>query len=181
MPERDEKILYPGRYLSLHLRDDWEFATRRPRASGAVVVLATTEKNELLLVDQYRRPMAARCIELCAGLVGDEPGKEDESLAETARRELLEETGHRAAEMRFLFTSPSVPGMCDEIFHVFHATGLEKVEAGGGVAGENIKVHTVPLDELWAFLKKAEAEGAYLDHKIFSALWAAGFQGRQFP
>ncbi|MDA8975312.1 DNA mismatch repair protein MutT, partial [Akkermansiaceae bacterium] len=78
---------FEGRYLSLREIDDWEFATR-PNATSVVGVLAFTENNEIILVEQFRRPVQSRVMELCAGLVGDEPEFAEESLADTARREL---------------------------------------------------------------------------------------------
>lgn len=52
-----------------------------------------------------------------------------ESPEQTARRELLEETACTAQELRFLFTYNPAPGLGDETFHAFLATGLEKQQA----------------------------------------------------
>ena len=61
---------YRGRYLSLLERDGWEFASRC-NASGVVVLIAITDAGELLLIEQYRKPVQAPVVELPAGLVGD--------------------------------------------------------------------------------------------------------------
>lgn len=165
-----EKILYSGAYLSLHSRDDWEFATRRPKASGVVAVLAITDHDEIVLVEQYRRPVQAHVIEICAGLVGDEDEFKNESLEETARRELLEETGYEAGKITPLFSSPTSPGMTDEITHFFLATQLTKINEGGGLDGEDIEVHLVPKKDIFNFLSSQEKENRLIDFKIHAAL-----------
>ncbi|NIP94886.1 MAG: NUDIX hydrolase, partial [Akkermansiaceae bacterium] len=64
-----------------------------------------------------------------------------EPLEETARRELLEETGYRAGRLELLLSSPTSPGMTPEITHLYLATHLRREGDGGGVGGENILVH----------------------------------------
>ena len=66
----DDITRYKGRYLSLIEREHWEFVTR-PNAHAVAVLVATTPEREIVLVEQYRRPLDARVIELPAGLVGD--------------------------------------------------------------------------------------------------------------
>ena len=116
-----------GRYLGLYERDGWEF-TERPNAEGVVGILALTPGNELVLVEQFRRPVQAPVIEIPAGLVGDEEGHLGESLAGTARRELLEETGYEAQSMELLLSTPTSAGMTPEITHLFLARGLQKAD-----------------------------------------------------
>jgi ADP-ribose pyrophosphatase len=67
------------------------------RLPDYVGVLAITEDQRILAVRQYRPAVERLTIELPAGLI--DPG---ESPAETARRELLEETGYRAEEIQVL-------------------------------------------------------------------------------
>ena len=59
-----------------------------------------------------------------------------DQLVETARRELLEETGYQAESMDLLLSGPTSAGMTSEITHLFLATGLQQVSQGGGVGGE---------------------------------------------
>jgi 8-oxo-dGTP pyrophosphatase MutT (NUDIX family) len=92
MPQ-DRRILAEGKFLRLVVENGWEWVERR-NTQGAVVIAAITEHNEIVLIEQYRIPLAARVIELPAGLAGDEPGSRHEALIEAARRELLEETGY---------------------------------------------------------------------------------------
>ena len=166
------KTIAEGRYLGLYERDDWEFA-ERTNAEGVVGILALTSQDEVILVEQFRHPMNASVIEIPAGLIGDEEDHRGESLAETAHRELLEETGYQAESMELLLSGPTSAGMTSEITHLFLATSLQQVSRGGGVGDENIRVHRVPLGDLRTWLSEQEAKGLFLDFKIHAALWLA--------
>src|SRR5215217_1288754 len=85
-----------GKRVRLVRRGDWEFVTRK-KSSGIVAIVAVTDDYKLVLVEQYRPPVAKSVIELPAGLAGDEAGHEQEDLLTAARRELLEETGYEAS------------------------------------------------------------------------------------
>ena len=126
-----------------------------------------------MLIEQFRIPIGKSVIEIPAGLVGDEPEFAGESLAQTAGRELTEETGYEAAEIVEILASPTSAGMTQEITHLFLATGLTKISAGGGVAGERITTHVVPLKTLRSFLTERQAGGDAIDFKIHAALAAA--------
>ena len=58
-------IHYRGRYLDLVERDGWEYSTRS-NASAVVVIVAVTRDRRLLLVEQFRKPVGARVIDLPA-------------------------------------------------------------------------------------------------------------------
>ena len=93
--EPAKTILAEGKFLRLVRDGRWEYADRT-RAQGAVVLVAVTDDNRLVLTEQYRIPLGQRVLELPAGLVGDIQGEEDEPLVTAADRELLEETGYQA-------------------------------------------------------------------------------------
>jgi ADP-ribose pyrophosphatase len=170
------EILFESQWLNLYRIGHWEFV-RRPQSADAVGVLAITTAGEIILVEQFRIPMQKRVIELPAGIVGDEPEFAGESLAATAGRELLEETGYRANRVTKLISSPTSAGMTSETIHLFHAEELVRENAGGGVAGEEITVHHVPLADLRSWLAGRESEGISIDFKIHAALWLAGMTG----
>lgn len=170
------ETLFETRWLGLYRIGHWDFV-RRPHSDSCVGILAITPDDEIILVEQFRIPLQRHVIEVPAGLVGDEPGFAGESLAETARRELLEETGYRAGTIVPLIVSPTSAGMSSEYIHLFHAKDLVRENGGGGVAGENITVHHVPLSGLRQWLAGQEAGGKVIDFKIHSALWLAGIAG----
>jgi ADP-ribose pyrophosphatase len=99
-------ILADGKYLRFVRRSGWEYVERRG-ITGIVGIVAVTDEGKLLLVEQYRTPVNKRVIEIPAGLVGDEAGKEAESLLSAARRELQEETGYYAGNLLPLASGPS--------------------------------------------------------------------------
>ena len=105
----DHKTIAEGAYLGLYIRDTWEFC-ERPNSTGVVGILPITDDGHIILVEQFRTPVGSNVIEIPAGLVGDEAEHADESLEDTARRELLEETGYRGDTITHLLSSPTSAG-----------------------------------------------------------------------
>ena len=169
MSHPDDKVLCETKYLRLVDRGGWSFV-QRANATGVVSVVALTDADEMVFVEQFRHPVSSRTIELPAGLAGDEAGFAHEDLAQTAARELKEETGYEAAHIRPLMECPTSPGMTDEVAAFFLATGLSKTGAGGGVEGEDIVVHLVPLNRAHAFLMNCSREGKSVAAKALAGL-----------
>lgn len=119
----------------------------------AVCVAAFTAPGELLLVRQYRHPAGDWLLEVPAGRVdeGEEP------LA-AARRELEEETGHRAEEWEEIRSFFCAPGFCSEEMHVFVASGVRPVEGGGRPSDpdEEIELVRLPLERVLAEARDAK-------------------------
>lgn len=166
--EEIEEIVWQGKFVTAKRKGRWEYVSRS-RGIKAAVILAV-EDGDVLLVEQYRVPLGRNCIELPAGLIGDETEDEDPLVA--AGRELEEETGYRAATLEPLGEFYSSPGMVSESFTLVRASGLTKVGEGGGTDGENITVHRVALGELPAFLDARRAEGAGIDVRLLMLLGA---------
>lgn len=164
-----EEVMWAGRFITAKRRGKWEYVGRA-RGIRAAVILAIDD-GHVLLVDQYRVPLGRRCIELPAGLVGDHDADEDAGIA--ASRELEEETGYRAARLESVGEFFSSPGMVSESFTLFRAHDLEKTGEGGGVEGEDIHVHRVPLAGLPAQIAAWRAEGYAMDVKLLLLLGAA--------
>lgn len=168
----DTEILFETEWIRVCRNGIWHFV-RRPHSIFSVGILALTPENEVVLVEQMRVPVGGRVIEIPAGLVGDEPGHRGEPLEQTARRELLEETGYRAGKMEFLIRSPSTPGLAREFMNIFLATELTRETEGGGNDAEDIVVHHVPLAEIRQWLDAKQEEGIYVDARLHAALWLA--------
>ncbi len=159
--------LYNGKFLNLVREGRWEYC-ERVNQTRAVMVFAATPEGKVLLVEEYRPPIGCRCLCFPAGLSGDEGAESD---LEAAKRELLEETGYEAEEMRYLFSGPSSPGLSSETLSFYLATGLRRVGQGGGVENEHITVREAPLADIDAWLAERVAEGIALDPRIFSGLY----------
>lgn len=168
----DDKIHFSGRFLGMRERNGWEYAVRT-NASGVVAMIAVTDDQEIVLVEQFRTPVDSRVLEIPAGLVGDH-GDRNEPFSAAAERELLEETGYRARVMEELMTCPSSSGMTDEMLTIFYASGLEKVGPGGGDSSEDIIVHAVKISEAVEWLAMRAREGFLVDPKIYAGLFWAG-------
>ena len=167
MATDQKKIIFEGKKVFVATRDGWEFVERKS-AKEAVAIIAVTEDGKLILTEQYRRPVNARVIDLPAGLVGDEGSKDP---AETAKRELEEETGWKCRQVSFLAKGPTSPGITSEIVSFYRATGLSRAGKGGGVGGEDIAVHEVPLRDIDSWLLKKADAGVHIDVKVRAALY----------
>jgi ADP-ribose pyrophosphatase len=168
--EPSDGVLGQGRFLTLRRRNGWEFV-ERPEIAEVAVLIAVTPRGEAVFVEQYREPVQSRTIEWPAGLVGDEQGRGGEDLLEAANRELEEETGFRAGELRVVEKGPSSAGLTSEIITFIRAASLEKVGEGGGVAGENIKVHLAALADIDEWLAARVREGYLIDPKVYAGLF----------
>jgi ADP-ribose pyrophosphatase len=101
-----------------------------------------------VLVKQYRHPTGGDLWEVPAGMI-----ERGEPPLETARRELLEETGYRAHSLRFLWSIYTTPGFCEERIHFFVTQGLEPGEAQPE-ADEEFELRIWPLDEAWELVTR---------------------------
>src|SRR3546814_16221141 len=86
------KTVWSGRFLEARVDESWEYVVRTGSITEAVIL--AVDDGHVLLVEQYRVQLGRNCIELAAGLVGDEA--ENESVEDTAARELAEDPGNRA-------------------------------------------------------------------------------------
>lgn len=164
------EALYHGKFLRLVRDRHWEYVSR-VNSSGAGFIVAVTAARELVLVEQYRLPLQARTIELPAGMIGDEAGLEDESIEASTLRELEEETGFRGTQAEILASGPVAAGLTSEMLHLVRIRELQRVGPGGGVAGEDITVHLVPLGDVDGWLRAKAAEGLLIEPRIYAGLY----------
>jgi ADP-ribose pyrophosphatase len=162
-----KSVVWEGRYIKVTQAGTWEYVSRTRDVTAAVIL--AIDEGHVILVEQYRVPVGARCIELPAGLVGDEQA--GEAIEAAAARELEEETGYRAERMVGLGRFHASPGMSSEAFTLLRAEGLTKIGEGGGVgAHEEIEVHRVALNAVPAFVEAKRAEGCAVDVKLLLLL-----------
>jgi ADP-ribose pyrophosphatase len=161
-----EETVWKGRFLEMKKRGRWEYVGRVGGIQAAVII--AIDQGHILLVEQYRVPLGRACLELPAGLVGDE--SEDETTEMSAARELEEETGYRPAKCTALGTFYASPGMVSECFTLVRAEGLTRVSEGGGTADENIVVHRVPMATIADFIADRRAAGVAIDVKLLTLL-----------
>ncbi|WKZ56203.1 MAG: nicotinate (nicotinamide) nucleotide adenylyltransferase [Bdellovibrionota bacterium] len=174
LPNRD-RLIGRGRFLELRDRRGWEFV-HRSTGSNVVAIVAITDQQKVVLVEQFRPALGGPVIELPAGLIGDD-GDSTESAQSAAERELLEETGFTAQSWDPICHGPPVAGLADEVVTMFLARGLRQCAVGGGVGHERITVHEVPLAELVAWLAAKARSGCAIDPKIYAgAFFAASVQ-----
>jgi ADP-ribose pyrophosphatase len=140
-----------------------------PAAAAVVPVLAEGGADGdplVVLVEQERPAVGRRTLEIPAGLVDAHPGGADapEQPEQTARRELEEETGYQAPAgslrlLTHLFTSP---GICDEVIHIYLASGIPAQRVRGGPAdpSEIAGVRMLPLGEAVAAIARGEIQDA---------------------
>ncbi len=163
---QEEQIVWQGRFITTKTKGTWEYVSRA-RGIKAAVILAVDD-GHVLLVEQFRVPLGVSCLELPAGLIGDET--DNEVMEEAAARELEEETGYRPGRIELVGEFYSSPGMVSESFFFVRAHDLVKTGDGGGVEGENITVHRVPLAEVADFMAIKRDKGCAMDAKLLMLL-----------
>jgi ADP-ribose pyrophosphatase len=161
------KKIFEGKHVLVLERDGWEFV-ERTKGKTAVAVIAMTDDEKIILTEQIRHPVDRRVIDWPAGLVGDEGENDPER---TARKELEEETGYTCERIELLASGPTSPGITSEIVSFYAATNVVKTNEGGGVEGEDITVHAIPLRDIETWLRKKERDGVLIDLKIWSGLY----------
>jgi ADP-ribose pyrophosphatase len=154
--------MWEGKFVRALKLGRWEYASRVGDVR-AVVILAEHE-GKVILIEQPRVAVGGRCLELPAGLVGDEDP--NATVEDTAVKELEEETGFTAERVERLGDFHASPGMLSESFTLVRAHGVTRSGEGGGTEHEDIKVHLVARDDIPAFVEDKRAEGFAIDVKL---------------
>jgi ADP-ribose pyrophosphatase len=167
----DGEEVFSGRLLKVHrdrvrLPDGSEGVREYIRHPGAVAVVALFDDGRVLLERQYRYPHRRDFIEIPAGKL--DPG---EAHLDTAKRELLEETGYVAAEWRRLGIIHNAIGYSDEGIELWLARGLE-LRAQKLEQGEFLEVFTLPLAQARAMVR----DGRITDAKTVAGLLQTALQ-----
>jgi ADP-ribose pyrophosphatase len=167
------KRLYEGAVLSLDIDEVEEPGGVRARREitrhrGSVGILPIMDDDRIVLIRQYRYPADAILWEIPAGRLDPDERPED-----AARRELEEETGWSPARIEPMLTYFTSPGFCDEVLHLFRATGLRSVPRRPD-QDERIETAVVSRVEAHALL----ARGELRDAKTIVALLLDGERSR---
>ena len=163
------ELVYDGKFFRVYrdivrLPDGAQAVRDYIRHPGAVAMVALTADGNVILERQHRYPLGRDFVELPAGKL-----EADEAHLETAKRELLEETGYAAAEWTRLGLIHNAIGYSDEGIELWLASGLQKREAKLD-AGEFLEVFTLPYGEALAMA----ADGRISDVKtIIGLFWTA--------
>ena len=175
-----KEVRYDGKYIRLVVEDNWEYVERVGNMEAAIIVpvfvdvtypIGDPRRNKIVIIQEYRVPLKQNCYGLPAGLVGDHESNEDPLIA--AHRELEEETGYKAGQMRYLMSGPPSSGLSNEKLHFYLADKLVKVSDEVGVGGEQITVHLVQIDEAYEWLMNVVDDNNVVDPKVFLGLYFA--------
>lgn len=160
--------IYNGKVISLQVEEVELPNGKRSKREiikhpGAVAILALTDDNKLVMVEQYRKALERTIIEIPAGKL--EQGEKPEVCA---IRELEEETGYECARIDWLISFYTSPGFADELVHLYIATGLRQKEHPATTdEDEFVNVIEVTIEEALELIK---------DQKIFDAKTAYAVQ-----
>jgi ADP-ribose pyrophosphatase len=156
------RTIFEGRVFDI-IVDDVEYPNGKPsirevaRHTGGAVIFPVLPDGRVVLIRQHRYPLDAFIWELPAGKLnrGEDP-------LECAKRELEEETGYLSSSWTLLNSIFTTPGFCDEVLHIFLATGL--TDAPGGrkpeEGEESMTVNIVPLAEALRMIDAMEIRDA---------------------
>jgi len=154
------KTIFEGRIIDLYLDEvslpNGKTSSREIiKHPGAVAVIAITEEEKILLVEQYRKALERTLIEIPAGKL-----EKGEDPRESAKRELMEETGYTCENLEHITSFYTSPGFANELVHIYQATGLKQERELQLDEDEFVSVMEVTYDEALNLVK---------EQKIFDA------------
>lgn len=161
----ESKNIYSGKIVNLNLQivelpNGKKSKREIVNHPGGVAILAYKDSNTLLLVEQFRKPIEQRILEIPAGKI--EQGEEPESCA---IRELEEETGYKARKFKYLGKIVTSPGFCDEYIYLFKAENLYKGNDNLQDEDEFINLKEISVEKVKDMIK----EGSIIDAKTIAA------------
>lgn len=155
----ESKIIFQGKILNL--REDQVLLVNGNTSSrlivehpGAVAVVPVNQNGEIVMIEQFRKPVEQVLLEIPAGKL-----EKGEDPAQCAIRELKEETGYVAGNWEKLSVFYTTPGFSDEVMHLYLATGLTFLEACPD-EDELLQTRVVPLSVALEMINQGEIKDA---------------------
>lgn len=166
----ESKSMFQGKLINLRVDTirlpNGRIATREiAEHCDSVCIVPIDDNGDVVLVRQYRTPVKKALLELPAGGVEDGEVSQD-----TVQRELQEEIGYRAGNLKHLSSFWLAPGWCDEFMHTYLATDLVESKLVGD-DDENIVVERVSLDRALELIRTGEIEDAKSIAGLLLAIW----------
>lgn len=162
-----EQIVYKGSFLRVLTQKvelpngniGYRDIVRHP---GGVAIVAFTDEDNILVVEQFRKPFDEKFLEIPAGKIDP---NEDHLIS--ALRELEEETGYTSTNMEYLGKIAPSPGFCDEYVHLYKATDLKSRNKFVSDEDEFITIKEYPLKKIRELIFKGEITDAKTIASIF--------------
>lgn len=172
---KDSTVVYDGKIFKIKrdtviLEDSSESTREFVVHHGGVCVLPITDNNEILMVKQYRYPLAAATLEVPAGKLN----YAGEDHLEAGKRELLEETGAVADSVEYLGEIYPIPAYTTEIIHMYLAKGLS-FQSQNLDSDEFLDVVKIPFDEALRMVM----DGTLKDSKTMIIIMKAALMMKQ--
>ena len=155
----DRTVIYNGKIIDLEIHDvelpDGNTSRRElVYHNGAVAICAITPNDEVLLVKQFRKPVEKALLEIPAGKL-----EQYEVREEAAKRELEEETGYVANNLKFITDMYGCPGFTNEKLTIYFSNNLSEGQLNLD-EDEFVELHKVPISDIKALLDNHEIEDA---------------------
>ncbi|MCR1934203.1 NUDIX hydrolase [Clostridium tepidum] len=162
----EEQEIYKGKIINVvkqkvKLPNGKESFKEIVRHPGAVAILAYKDENTILLTKQFRKAIDKSTFEIPAGKI-----EEGEEFETSAMRELEEETGFKAKNMKYLGKIVTSPGFSDEYIYIYKAFDLYKGKDNMQDEDEFIDLIEISIDDLKKYIKN----GKVIDGKTISAV-----------
>lgn len=179
------KVLHDGKVLEFRIdrietpdghRSTREIAGHR----GGVCVVALTDRDDVLLVRQWRHAAGRALLEIPAGTLDRDAAGHVEEHAGAAKRELEEETGYRARTWRHLGSFFTAPGFTNELMELYLATDLEPAHEDrlGPDEDERLELVDVPFADAVAMADRGDLADA---KTLVGLLWVARLRATERP